>query len=230
MPHSFTLHDLPVEERPRERLKKFGEDALSTQELIQIILGQGVKGESVSVLSQKLITKFGNLEKLSEASLNELYEIKGIGPAKAAKLKAVFEIVRRVTNNQNNTAQLKEFSSPELVAKIIRGRLKDFKKEHFYIICLDSRNKSIGEFEVSVGTLNASLVHPREIFAEAIKNRAAAIILVHNHPSGSTEPSDADLEITKKLVDAGELLDIHVLDHVIVTKTNHFSFKSNNLI
>lgn len=223
----FTVWDLPVEERPRERLYQHGEEALSAQELLQVILGRGVAGESVSVTAQKLITRFGNLKSLSEASLEELSSVKGIGLAKAAQLKAAFEIGRRLTFAPP-AANGKELNTPEKVFQLIRSKLKDHSREHFYIILLNTRNISL--HEISVGTLNTSLVHPREVFAEAIKHRAASIILAHNHPSGDTTPSQQDKELTKRLADAGKLLCIEVLDHVIVTQDAYLSFKQKGLL
>jgi len=225
MPKSFTLHDLPPDERPRERLIKFGEQALSAQELLQLILGRGVAGESVAVMAQKLLTQFGSLQKLSEAGLEELSSIKGIGPAKAAQIKAAFEISRRLST-QTESYKSKELTDPEKVYKLVKSKLKDYHKEHFYVISLNSRNYSIAE--VSIGSLNASIVHPREVFAEAIKNKAASVIFSHNHPSGDPEPSEDDLEITKRLVEAGKVLGIEVIDHIIITKNNFLSIQNQN--
>ncbi len=224
---SFTIHDLPVEERPRERLVKHGEQALSAQELLQLLLGRGIAGESVAVTAQKLLTQFGSLQKVGEASIDELSGIKGIGLAKAAQIKAAFEIGRRVST-QAMPYKSKELTDPEKVYRLIKSKLKDHHKEHFYIIAVNSRNHSIAE--VSIGTLNASLVHPREAFSEAIKANAASVIFAHNHPSGDPEPSEDDLAITKRLVEAGKILGIEVLDHVIVTKDNFLSFKAKGLI
>lgn len=227
MSKSFTIHDLPAEERPRERLVKFGEHALSAQELLQLILGRGIAGESVAVTAQKLLTQFGSLQKLGEASVEELSLIKGIGLAKAAQLKAVFEISRRIST-QTLPYKGKELTDPEKVYKLIKSKLTDYHKERFYIIALNTRNYSVAE--VSVGTLNASLVHPREAFSEAIKAKAASVIFAHNHPSGNTQPSDDDIVITKRLVEAGKILGIEVLDHVIVGKDQYMSFKQQGLI
>jgi len=226
MTKSFTIHDLPAEERPRERLVKFGEQALSAQELLQVILGRGIAGESVAVTAQKLLTQFGSLQKLAEASIEELSSVKGIGLAKATQIKAVFEIGRRLAT-QTPSYKSKELIDSEKVFRLVKSKLKDYHKEHFYIIALNARNWSISE--VSKGTLNANLVHPREVFGEAIKSNAASVILVHNHPSGDTEPSDDDLEITKKLVESGKILGIEVIDHIIITKNNYFSFKDKGL-
>jgi len=227
MTKSFTIHDLPKEERPRERLLKFGEQALSVQELIQLILGRGIAGESVAVTAQKLLAQFGSLQKLSEASLEELSSIKGIGLAKAAQIKAAVEVGRRLST-QTPAYKKKELLNPEKVARLVRSKLKDYSKEHFYLIALDSRNWSI--HEVSLGTLNASIVHPREAFTEAIKSKASSVIIAHNHPSGDPEPSQDDLEITKRLVEAGQVLDIEVLDHIIVTKETFLSMKEKEIL
>ena len=227
MSKSFTIHDLPKEERPRERLVKFGEQALSAQELLQLILGRGIAGESVVVTAQKLLSQFGSLQKLAEASIEELSSIKGIGLAKATQLKAVFEIGRRIST-QTPSYKNKDLTDPKKAYQLIKSKLKDYHKEHFYIIALNSRNHSIAE--VSVGSLDASVVHPREVFAEAIKNKAASVIFAHNHPSGDPEPSEDDLVTTKQLTEAGKILGIEVVDHIIVTKNSYFSFKDGNLI
>jgi DNA repair protein RadC len=227
MAKSFTLHDLPVEERPRERLVKFGEEALSVQELLELILGRGSVGESVAITAQKLLTEFGSLEKLAEASIEELSQIKGIGLAKATQIKAAFELGRRLST-QIPIYKSRELTDPQKVFKLIKGKLKDYSREHFYLIAVDSRNWSISE--ISVGTLNANLVHPREVFAEAVKSKAASVILVHNHPSGDPEPSEDDLGITKRLAEAGKILGIEVIDHIIVTKDDFLSLKEKGLV
>lgn len=217
MEKSFTLHDLPKEERPRERLIRLGEQALSGPELLQLILGRGVAGESVAVTSQKLLSHFGSLQKLSEASVEELSQIKGVGLAKATQIKAVFEISRRIST-QTPPYKSRELTNPEKVYKFMRSKIKDYKKEHLYMMALNTKSWSVGE--ISMGTLDSILTHPREAFAEAIKNSASSVIFVHNHPSGNTEPSQEDIELTKRLVKAGEVLGIEVLDHIIITKEN----------
>jgi len=227
MANSFTIHDLPAEERPRERLVQFGEQALSVQELLQLILGRGIADESVAVTAQKLLTQFGSLQKLAEASIEELSQIRGIGLAKAAQIKAAFEIGRRIST-QTPSYKSKELTDPKKVYQLIRSKLKDYTREHFYIIVLNSRNWSVAE--VSIGSLNASIVHPREVFIEAIKNKAASVIFVHNHPSGNPEPSEDDLETTKRLVETGKILGIAVIDHIIITKNGFLSFKDEKLI
>ena len=224
---SFTINDLPVSERPRERLKKFGVEALSTQELLALILKTGAKGESIMVTATKLLSKFGNIKRLSEASLEELMEVQGIGLAKASQIKASFELARRKDADTEKKTTIK---SSDDVAKLIKPLLKDKKKEHFLVLSLDSRNHIINISDISIGTLNASLVHPREVFKEAIQSLAASVILVHNHPSCEAEPSEGDLEVTKKLVETGKIIGIEVLDHIIIAGNNLFSFKGKGLI
>jgi DNA repair protein RadC len=225
MAKSFTILDLPKEERPRERLFKFGEQALSAQELLQLILGRGIAGESVAVTAQKLLAQFGSLQKVSEANIEELSSIKGIGQAKAAQVKAVFEISRRITT-QTPAYKSKELTSPEKVFKFMRSRIVDYNKEHFYVIALNARNWSVNE--ISIGTLDFSVVHPREVFSEAIKNKAASVIFVHNHPSDDPSPSEEDLLTTKKLVDSGNILGIKIIDHIIITKNKFLSVQNQN--
>ncbi|OIO48860.1 MAG: hypothetical protein AUJ39_01965, partial [Parcubacteria group bacterium CG1_02_42_13] len=207
MNKSFTIHDLPADERPRERLVKFGEQALSAQELLQLILGSGVAGESVAITAQKLLSQFGSLQKLAEASIEELSSIKGIGLAKAAQIKAAFEIGHRLST-QTASYKSKELTNPEKVFKFMRSKIKDYKKERLYAIALNTRGWTVNE--ISVGALDSSMVHPREAFSEAIKSNASSVIFVHNHPSGNTEPSEEDVKLTKRLMKAGELLGIKV--------------------
>jgi len=224
---SFTINDLPKSERPRERLKKFGAEALSTQELLALILKTGVRGESVMVTATRLLSKFGNIKGISEASLEELMEVPGIGLAKASQIKASFELARRKDEPTDKKITIK---SSKDVVKAVKSQLKDKKKEHFLVLSLDSRNHIINTSDISIGTLNASLVHPREVFKEAIQSLAASVILVHNHPSGEAEPSEGDLQITKRLVEAGKIMSIEVLDHIIIAGNDSFSFKSKGLI
>ena len=166
MKNSFTIHDLPKSERPRERLQRFGSEALSSQELLALILGRGIKGESVMVIAQRLLSTFGNIKAISEASLEELTQVKGIGLAKASQIKACFELGKR----QDLEIDLKDFDikDPQSIVKAIRATIKDKAKEHFKLILLNSRNKIIGISTISIGTLNANLVHPREVFKEAV--------------------------------------------------------------
>jgi DNA repair protein RadC len=211
---SFTVRDLPPAERPRERLIQLGAEALSAQEILALILGRGVKGESVMVTAQKLLSKFGSLHGIAGSSVEELSQINGIGPAKAAQLKAAFELSRRLEGAPREGKS--PIKSPEDVVSAAGGMLKGKKREHFLTLLLDTRNRLIRVATVSMGSLDSSIVHPREVFKEAISASAASVIFVHNHPSGDAEPSEDDIELTRRLVEAGKLLGILVLDHVIV--------------
>lgn len=221
---SFTVHDLPKPERPRERLHKFGPEALSAQELLALIIARGIPGKSVMNISQELLVRFGNVKAISQATIEELSQIKGIGLAKAAQIKACFELGRR----EDLEPELKHFDikDPEAVVRAIRTSIRDKAKEHFKLILLNPRNKIIGISTISIGTLNASLVHPREIFKDAIMHSAASVVLAHNHPSGDPDPSEDDIKITKKLVESGKILGIEVVDHIIIGKNGYYSFKA----
>ena len=225
---SFTIHDLPKPERPRERLQKFGPEALSAQELLALVIGRGIPRKSVMSIAQELLAKFGNVKAISQATIEELSQIKGIGLAKAAQIKACFELGKR----EDLEPEVKDFDvkNPEGVVKAIRASIKDKAKEHFKLILLNPRNKIIGISTISIGTLNASLVHPREVFKDAIVHSAASVVLAHNHPSGDPEPSEDDLKITKKLVESGKILGIEVVDHIIIGKNNFCSYKEKGLI
>jgi len=227
--HSFTVHDLPLSDRPRERLLKLGSEALSAQEILELILGRGTKGESVIVTAQKLLSQFGNLKNLASASIEELRQIKGIGPAKAAQIRAAFELSKRLEDLPDEAANI-TFKSPEDVIKTARTLLKGKKKEHFLILCLDTRNHLIKTNVVSIGSLDCSIVHPREVFKEAISSSAASVIFMHNHPSGDPTPSADDIKMTKRLIEAGEIIGIDVLDHIVICDREHLSMKSKNLI
>ena len=206
---SFTVRDLPRQERPRERLQKFGPEALSAQELLALIIGRGIPKKSVMNIAQELLARFGNVKAIGQATIEELSQIKGIGLAKAAQIKASFELGRR----EDLEPELKNFDikDPEAVVKAIRASIKDKAEEHFKLILLNPRNKIIGISTISIGTLNASLVHPREVFKDAIMHSAASVVLAHNHPSGDPEPSEDDIRITKNLVESGKILGIEVM-------------------
>ena len=223
----LTIHDLPKSERPRERLQMHGAEALSSQELLALILGRGVRGESVMVTSQRLLSAFGNVKNISQASLEELSAIKGMGTAKASQLKAAFELARR--KEEDNREQISVKSHQDVI-KLVRQKLKDKKKEHFLILCLDTRNNLIKISNISTGTLDANLVHPREVFKEAIQSLSSSIILVHNHPSGNPEPSDADIDITKRILETGKAVGIDILDHIIIANNRSFSFKEKGMV
>ena len=225
---SFTIHDLPASERPRERLQKFGAEALSAQEILAVILGRGIAGESVMVTAQRLLSQFGSLKGIAGASLEELAGIRGIGLAKAAQIKAAFELTSRLEGYQES-GKKETVKTPEDVVALVRSRLKSKKKEYFLALLLDTRNQLIKVAEISVGSLDSSIVHPREVFKEAISASAASVIFVHNHPSGDPEASEDDIKLTKRLAEAGEIVGIDVLDHIIVCDKNHLSLKREGL-
>jgi DNA repair protein RadC len=221
---SFTIHDLPASERPRERLQKFGVEALSAQEILSLILGRGISGESVSVTAQRLLSRFGSLKGMAEASLEELASIKGIGPAKASQIKAAFELARRLEHSPE-TGEKPLVRTPEEVVSLVKGNLKGKKKEHFQVVLLDTRSQLIKVSEISVGSLDTSIVHPREVFKEALSASAASVIFVHNHPSGDPSPSDDDVQLTRRLAEAGDVMGIDVVDHVIIGDNRFISLK-----
>jgi len=228
MKNSFTVRDLPINERPRERLLKLGSEALSAQEILALILGRGIKGESVMATSQKLLSRFGNLKGIVNASMEELMQVSGIGPAKAAQIKAALELSKRLEADVGEKPKL-TLKSPDEVAAVMKSKLKGKKKEHFWVICLDTRNRLINYRPVSIGSLDTSIVHPREVFKEAISSSAASVIFVHNHPSGDPEPSKEDVELTNRLAKAGEIIGIDVLDHIIVCDKSYLSLKAKGL-
>ena len=225
---SFTIHDLPVAERPRERLQQYGEAALSSQELLAVILGRGIAGESVIVTAQRLLKEFGDLKGLAQATVEELSRVKGIGQAKACQIKASFELASRLEgySSINNREAIK---TPTDVVSFVRNRLKDKKKEYFLAVMLDTRGQVIKTSEISIGSLDSSIVHPREVFKEAIAASAASVVFVHNHPSGDPTPSEIDIGLNKRLVEAGELLGIEVLDHIVIGNPDYVSLKSKGL-
>jgi DNA repair protein RadC len=225
---SLTIHDLPVADRPRERLQRLGVEALSAQEILAVILGRGIAGESVMVTAQRLLSQFGGLKGIANASLEELSQIRGIGVAKACQIKAAVELSRRTDGHAEPTDKT-TIKTPEDVYALTQGRLKGKKKEYFLAALLDTRAHLIKLAEISIGSLDGSIVHPREVFKEAISASAASVIFVHNHPSGDTEASDDDIRLTKRLVEVGELVGISVLDHVIIGGKSFLSLKRAGL-
>ncbi len=213
------IKDIALENRPRERFERQGASVLSDAELLAIILQKGTREENVIDMSNRLISKYG-MNKLADLSLVELQEVKGIGRVKAMQIKAIFEVSKRTSFVKSG----KFITSAKDVFEYAWPKLgKD--KEHFMVLLLDSKNRVIKDEIVSIGTLNSSIIHPREIFKTAIKESANAIILVHNHPSGDPTPSNEDREITEKIFEAGKVLNISVLDHVIVGENEYWSWK-----
>ena len=222
-----TIKDLPLDERPRERLARAGESALSTTELLAIILRTGVGGESVLDMATRLISRYGGLPGLARASLAELQAEKGLGPAKTAQLKAALELGRRMLLAAPDERFV--VRSPADVAQLMIAEMAHLEQEHFRALYLDTRNRLLGVETVYVGSLNASHIRVSEVFREAVKRNCAAIIVVHNHPSGDPTPSPEDVEVTRHLVAAGSLLDIEVLDHLIIGQQRFVSLRERGL-
>ncbi len=218
------IKDLPKIERPREKLIHYGSGHLSNPELLAIILRSGKKGESVIDLASKILKKY-KAEDLPNLTYEKIKDFSGLGPAKACEIVACFELGKRLLKGK--IAQL--YLKPEDICKELRD-IRDNKKEHFVIFYLDSHNQEIKREIISVGSLNASLVHPREVFEPAIRNLASQVILAHNHPSGDPEPSGDDIELVQRLVESSKILGIEVLDHIIVTKNSFLSFSEKGLI
>ncbi len=224
----YTLKDLPPEVRPRERLARDGERALSDAELLAIILRTGTKTNTALELAQKLLHQFGGLKGLHQSSLAELAKVKGVGLAKACQIKAALEVGRRAFGERQGEKVF--IHTPADAARLVMSEMRYLDREHLRVILLNTRNAVIGVEGISVGTLSASLAHPRECFKEAIRQSAAAVIFVHNHPSGDPTPSPEDIALTRQLAEAGRLLGIEVLDHVIVGDGVFVSLKERGLM
>ncbi|MDF1610954.1 MAG: DNA repair protein RadC [Stygiobacter sp.] len=223
------VKELPLDDRPREKLILRGVQNLSDAELIAILLRTGMKGKSVITLAQEIINKYEGLSNLAIQSHDSLKNNLGIGKDKAATLIAAFELSKRIEANKKWKFN-KKITSPKDIAEIFIPLLRDEIKEKFFVICLSSSNKIIKYDLISVGTLNSSVVHPREVFKVAIENNSANIILLHNHPSGNLEPSNEDLSLTKRFIEAGKFLEIQVFDHIIIAGDNYTSLVEKKII
>jgi DNA repair protein RadC len=217
MASGLRIRDLPLNERPRERLINDGADALKTSELIAILLRTGMRGVSAIQVAEQLLKKFDSLDNLSRASIEDLRLVKGIGRDKAVALKSAFTLARRMALEMRQESPT--LDSPELIADLLREENRAYDVENFQVVLLNTRRKLIRVEKVSQGTLDTILVHPREVFKSAIAANAAAVVLAHNHPSGDPTPSEADIKVTRDLIRAGQLLKIDVLDHVIIGRS-----------
>ncbi len=223
----WTIRKMPVSDRPRERLTALGAEALSGVEILACLLGRGIAGESVLVTGQRLLTRFGSLQGIAQASIEQLASVRGVGQAKASALKAACELSRRVQAAPDRRSC--PIESAEAAMEVARRCLSGKRREHFMALLLDARHRLLRTAEISIGTLDMSLVHPRETFREAIVSGAKAVILAHNHPSGDPAPSVEDLTLTRRLVEGGRLLGIPVLDHIIVGQRKCISLKTAGL-
>jgi DNA repair protein RadC len=221
--HRLTIKDLPVEERPRERLIYNGAEHLSTTELLAIILRTGSSKRTAIDLGEELLVVFKDLRGLAKASLAETAQCSGIGQAKAVQLKAAFELGRRVLTS--NPSQLPTIKKPEDVFDLLKASFQDLDREHFKVVHVNTKNQVLKIETTAIGILSSSPVHPREVFKEAVRMSSAGLILTHNHPSGDPSPSQDDLLLTTRLREAGEILGIQVIDHVIFGDNRYVSLK-----
>lgn len=224
------ISEWPADERPREKMLKQGAETLTDAELLALIVRTGDHSprQSAIDLGRNLLRKFGDLRNLSAASLSEISEVKGVGLAKSASILAALTLAKRLQTNK--LRNLERFTSPLQVFDHFHYRFRDRRKEYFLILLLDGKNRIIAEKQISEGSLNQSIVHPREVFNPAVKESAAAIILVHNHPSGDPAPSREDREITRRLKESGDIVGIKVLDHIIIGDGSYLSFVEQGLL
>lgn len=218
------IKDIPRVDRPREKLLKYGPAKLSTTELLAILIRTGIKGLNVVELSNKILKLFGT-ENIQNITIADLRKIKGLGPVKSSEIITCIELGKRLLQEKQPLQAI----SPQNVFESLKD-IRSLKKEHFIAIYLDTKNQEIAREIISIGTLNASLVHPREVFEPAIRNLAASIILVHNHPSGTLQPSTNDNLLTLKLKDAGNIVGIEIRDHIIVSNVGYLSYQEKGLL
>jgi len=225
---NYTIKSIPEDDRPQEKLLKYGANTLSNSELIAVILRTGTKEENVVMLSQRILKEDEKgLRNIAEGTIEKFKSFKGISDVKAAKLMAVAELSKRMSTLKIEKIKI---SSPNDAAIIMMEEMRYYQKEYFKIILLDTKNNVKKISEISIGSLNSSIVHPREVFHEAVLNLASAVILVHNHPSGECEPSNEDIVLTNRLNECGKILGIRILDHIIIGDGVYFSFKDEGLI
>lgn len=229
--HYTSIKQWPEDERPRERLLNLGAHALSTAELLAIIVKTGGREKSAIALARELLTHFSGLKEMEDASPAEFHSLKGIGGAKIAQMKAAFELGRRLMQKgKGMVMEESPFKNSREVYEYYRPRFFGLKKERFLCSLLDSKNRVFRETVISEGTLTSSLVHPREVFRYAIKEAAASVLFVHNHPSGDPDPSRDDIEITKRLVETGRVIGIQVLDHIVISDGRYVSLMEKGLM
>lgn len=227
MEYRVGIKDMPAEMRPREKMQSRGEACISDEELLAIILGNGTRNLSALDLARQLLVTYQGLRNLREASLEEITRLKGIGPAKAVSIKAAIELGRRTAMD----IKIRDFvNSPADVSRLLMEEMRYYDREHFCALYLDRKGGLLVKEDVSIGGLSSSIVHAREVFKTAVKCSAASIILVHNHPSGDPSPSREDIEITRRLAEAGSIMGIEILDHLIIGHDKYCSLKEMGLI
>ncbi len=225
---TIKMKDVPRSERPRERLITYGENHLSNQEILAILIGSGTRKESVMELANRLLMHFEGLKLLGDATIEELTAIKGIGTAKGVTMLAAIELGRRI--QQYKPEERYTVRSPEDGADYIMEEMRDLKQEHLVVLFLNTKNQIMHRQTIFVGSLNASIVHPREIFREAVKRSSASIICAHNHPSGDPSPSQEDIHVTRRLVEAGKIMGIELLDHLVIGDNSFISLKEKGYL
>lgn len=222
------IKNVPQEDRPRERMIHLGARHLSNQELLAILIGSGSKNESVLALSQRILVHFEGLALLKDATVEELTAIKGIGTAKAVMILSALEIGKRIQIHKPSDRYV--IRSPEDGADYVMEEMRDLHQEHFVCLFLNTKNQVIHRQTIFIGSLNASIVHPREVFKEAVKRSAASIICAHNHPSGDPAPSQEDIHVTRRLTECGKMLGIELLDHLIIGDRKFVSLKEKGYL
>ncbi|AVQ99522.1 DNA repair protein RadC [Oceanobacillus picturae] len=225
---SIMIKNVPKNDRPRERMLEYGADHLSNQELLAILLGTGTKAESVMALSNRVLMHFEGLKLLHDATIEELTAIKGIGSAKGVQLLSAIELGKRMNQYKPDVRYV--IRSPEDGANYVMEEMRSLRQEHFVVLFLDTKNQVIHRQTIFIGSLNASIVHPREVFREAVKRSAASIIVIHNHPSGDPTPSKEDIHVTRRLVDSGKMIGIELLDHLIIGDRKFVSLKEKGYV
>ncbi|GEL07134.1 DNA replication and repair protein RadC [Salisediminibacterium halotolerans] len=226
--NSLMIKDVPKSERPRERMLNSGPDGCTNQDLLAILLGSGSKTESVLQLAARILQTFDGLKRMKEATIHELMEIHGIGEAKAVQLRAALELGKRIQAVPSEDRYV--IRSPEDASNYVMNDMRHLSQEHFVVMYLNTKNEIIHYQTIFIGSLNSSIVHPREIFKEAFRYSAASMICAHNHPSGDTAPSPEDIDVTKRLVKAGRTIGIEVLDHLIIGDNRYCSLKDKGYI
>jgi DNA repair protein RadC len=221
------MKEYPEQDRPRERMEMLGASQLSDRELLAILLATGSKDYSALELADQVLQKQQGLQNLQDISLNELMQQKGIGIAKAAAISAAVELGKRIWTSGMEYRPVIHCS--EDAAKLLMGRFRGLDREHFMVVLLNQKHVVITTETISIGTINGAMVHPREVFKQAIKRSAAAMILVHNHPSGVCEPSEQDLLVTERLKEVGQIIGIDVIDHIIIGEDTYYSFCENQI-
>lgn len=232
MQYRLRIKDMPLNERPYEKLEKYGPETLSNAELLAVVIRSGNREETAVTLAQRILTlgeEDGSITGLHDLSLEELRAARGVGKVKALQIKAVMELSKRISSAlaMNNRITVK---SPEDVSRILMEDMRHLKKEVFKVILLNTKNHIIKYVNVSIGSLNSSIVHPREVFSEAVRSGCSGMLLVHNHPSGDPEPSREDVETTQRLVSAGNILGIKVLDHIVIGDGRYISLKEQGFM